>query len=239
MNKVVTNEKELITLLDDLLSEKTSEWWSNFYKTKSDKIPFYCDKPDENLVDFCDLYGISPQKSLDIGCGIGRNTKYLSDISQMAYGCDISAVAIEEAKARCKNIKNLKFEYNSIFEHDLDKYDFIYDSGCLHHMPPHIRYKYLELVYSKLTSEGYFSLVCFNDNPGKGMSDLDVYSEKTMKGGMLYSKEKLSSILEPYFEILELREMKAEDDTELFGVNFNWAVLMKKKPSHNMTVSQD
>lgn len=231
MNKIIKNNDELMNLLDDLLSEKTSEWWNEFYHSKGDKIPFYTNNPDENLVEFCEQHEIKPRKALDIGCGIGRNTRYLSKISEIVNGCDISGTAIEEAEKRSRHIPNVKYFTQSIFDHDDCNYDFIYDSGCLHHMPPHIRYRYLEYINSILDDEGYFSLVCFNDIPGEGMTDLDVYIERSMKGGMLYSREKLTEVLEPYFEILEFRKMREDVDSNLLGFDFNWVVLMKKKIS--------
>lgn len=232
-------EQDLLDMLDEQLKEKNGEWWSDFYKKKGNKIPFYTDKPDENLVAFCQAHNIQPKKALDIGCGIGRNAKYLSDISQSVTACDISEVAIAEAKKRYGHIEHLSFHTESIFEHGGGSYDFIYDSGCLHHLPPHKRYKYLELVREILHYDGYFGLVCFNDKPGQGMSDEAVYEEKSMKGGMLYSREKLQKILEPHFHIIEFRAMKQEQDSDYFGVDINWAVLVKcKRRSSNRYVKR-
>ena len=39
----------------------------------------------------------------------------------------------------------------------------------------------------------------------------------------------LKTILEPYFEIIEFREMIESTDENIFGKSFLWTVLMKKK----------
>ena len=46
---------------------------------------------------------------------------------------------------------------------------------------------------------------------------------------MAYSEEKLRVILDDFFEILSFREMREITDEELFGKDFLWTVLMKKK----------
>jgi len=64
---------------------------------------------------------------------------------------------------------------------------------------------------------------------GANISDYDVYREFSMHGGLGFSELKLRTILEPYFSILEFREMKECRDNSLFGKEFCWAVLMRKK----------
>lgn len=50
-----------------------------------------------------------------------------------------------------------------------------------------------------------------------------------MQGGLGFSEYKLRTVLEPYFEIIEFREMRDSVDENLFGKPFLWTVLMKKK----------
>lgn len=64
---------------------------------------------------------------------------------------------------------------------------------------------------------------------GANISDYEVYRSGSMQGGLGFSEYKLRTILEPYFEIIEFREMRDLDDEDIFGKSFLWTVLMKKK----------
>lgn len=61
------------------------------------------------------------------------------------------------------------------------------------------------------------------------ISDYDVYRGYSMHGGLGFSEYKLKTILEPYFDIVEFREMVESTDENVFGKSFMWTVLMKKK----------
>lgn len=106
-------------------------------------------------------------------------------------------------------------------------YDIVYDGGCLHHIPPHRRFKYLEKARKSLKDDGFYGMEIFNEAGGADLSDYDVYKEKSMKGGMAYSKSKLKKVLEPFFTIIELRKMNERNDKIAFGKKFCWAVIMK------------
>lgn len=68
----------------------------------------------------------------------------------------------------------------------------------------------------------------FNESGGADLSDYDVYIERDMKGGLAYSREKLNTILNPYFNIIKFRKMKKITDSTAFGLDINWALLMRK-----------
>jgi len=87
----------------------------------------------------------------------------------------------------------------------------------------------LKTILKYLKPDGYFGMVCFNLKGGANISDYDVYRDKSMLGGLGFSEYKLKSILEPYFEIIEFREMTESVDENIFGKSFLWTVLMKKK----------
>ncbi|GIQ62596.1 hypothetical protein PACILC2_11640 [Paenibacillus cisolokensis] len=62
------------------------------------------------------------------------------------------------------------------------------------------------------------------------MSDWDAYEEKTMKGGLAFTAEKIRYLLSDNFECIELRMMnEMDEDSDLFGVPFLWTSLWRKK----------
>ena len=66
----------------------------------------------------------------------------------------------------------------------------------------------LEIISDLLKPEGYFGLSCFNRNGGADISDYAVYRNGSLHGGRGYSDQKLRSVLEDYFDIVEFRKMK-------------------------------
>jgi SAM-dependent methyltransferase len=219
-------------MLDKLLEKRDGDWWDKFYSHSEKPIPFFKNIPDENLISYFDRGILNKGKALDIGCGKGRNSLYLAKRGFETYGIDISKTAVESGKEISeKQGLNVNFSCESIFEFqsELEKFDFIYDSGCFHHIKPHRRSEYLGNIIKYLKPDGYFSMVCFNLKGGANISDYDVYRDYSMHGGLGFSECKLRTILENYFEIIEFRQMKESVNEGIFGEAFLWTVLMKKK----------
>ena len=62
-------------------------------------------------------------------------------------------------------------------------YDLIYDSGCFHHLAPHRRISYLDLLGRHLAPGGWFGLSCFaagEDGMGTERPDAALYRAKTL-----------------------------------------------------------
>jgi hypothetical protein len=123
------------------------------------------------------------------------------------------------------------FTQANVFEIDLGagRYDLVCDSGCFHHMPPHRRTQYVELVVSALRPGGYLCLTCFRPEGGSGYSDAEVYERRSLGGGLGYTAERLREIWSRGLHIHGLRQMKARAaPSELFGESFLWALLAQK-----------
>ncbi|MGV8984255.1 class I SAM-dependent methyltransferase [Clostridium sp.] len=231
-SEIIKTENDILIMLDNLLEKRDNEWWDNFYSDKEKPIPFFKNIADENLISYFDRKLINRGKALDIGCGNGRNSFYLAQRGMEANGIDFSKTSVEWGKqiAKEQSIK-VNFLCQSIFEFQdkPESFDFIYDSGCFHHIKPHRRNQYLQTILKYLKPDGYFAMICFNLKGGANISDYDVYRDNSMHGGLGFSEYKLKTILEPYFEIIEFREMKESTDENIFGKSFLWTVLMKKK----------
>jgi len=231
-SEIIKTENDILIMLDTLLEKRDSEWWNNFYSNKDKPVPFFKNIPDENLISYFDRGLLKQGKALDIGCGKGRNSLYIAKKGFEVDAVDFSKTSIEIAKeiAKEQSIK-VNFLNQSIFdfENKPESYDFIYDSGCLHHIKPHRRNQYLKIISKYLKPDGYFAMACFNLDGGKNISDYDVYRDNSMHGGMGFSEYKLKTILEPYFEMIEIRQMLESNDEKVFGKSFLWTVLMKKK----------
>ena len=230
--ELIVNEFDVLTMLDELLEKRDNEWWDKFYSNRDKPIPFFVNVPDENLVSLVESGKLKTGRVLDVGCGNGRNSVYLAQKGFCVDGIDFSTSSIEWARelASKENVK-INFINGSFFDLNFEKdtYDFIYDGGCLHHIKPHRRDQYLRKISTFLKKDGYFGLTCFNLKGGANISDYDVYRDFSMKGGLGFSEDKLKAVLEQNFTICEIREMKEITDGSLFGKEFLWTVLMKKK----------
>ncbi|HYF81529.1 MAG TPA: class I SAM-dependent methyltransferase [Clostridia bacterium] len=230
--EIIKSNEDIFTMLDTLLERRGGEWWDKFYSDRSKPIPFFINAPDENLVSFLEKGLFKRGRAFDIGCGNGRNSIFLAKQGFEVDGIDFSTTSIEWANQNASEEHvDVNFINKSIFDFQVhhSSYDFVYDSGCLHHIKPHRRNQYIKKIIDILKPGAYFGLTAFNLKGGANISDYDVYRDFSMHGGIGFSELKLKSILSPHFEIVEFREMKEISDNSLFGKAFCWAVLMKKR----------
>lgn len=146
-SEIIKTEIDILNMLDNLLENRDKEWWNNFYSDKAKPIPFLKIIPDEKIITYFNKGFLSIGKALDISCGKGRNSFYLAQRGFEVYGVDFSKTSIEcGMEIANKQSLNVKFLCQSIFDFQdkPESFDFIYDSGCLHHIKPHRRYEYLK-----------------------------------------------------------------------------------------------
>lgn len=230
---IVKNENDLLNLLDTLVREP-KEFWDSFYQDKEKKIPFFCNFPDEHLVKYIENELIQPKHVLELGCGNGRNAIYLASMGCKVTAVDLAAEAILWAQAEAENQQvDIQFICSNIFELDLPRgdFDFIYDSGCFHHLAPHRRISYIQLLRNYLCANGHFSINAFKENGvygGAALSDEQVYKEQSLHGGLGYSKQKYQEIFDEFQEI-EIRDMQFENlERNEFGLEGFITCLFKK-----------
>ena len=122
---------------------------------------------------------------------------------------------------------------SSIFDATLaeGRYDLVYDSGCFHHLPPHRRRDYVDLVDRALKPGGSYGLVCFRPEGGSGFTDQQVYERASLGGGLGYSEDRLRALWDAApFCVRELRQMRKADGHS-FGEDFLWVLLATKEDS--------
>lgn len=231
-NEIIITYEDTLNMLDTILEKRDHDWWNNFYMDRNKPIPFFKDIPDEELVLYCTDGIFTIGKALDIGCGNGRNSRYLASKGFQVTGIDISEQSICWAKELTGEYKD-KIDFQCVsmlqFTADFGSYDLILDSGCFHHIKPHRREQYINCILNCLKDNGYFLMTCFNLGGGANISDYDVYRDYSMHGGLGFSEYKIKQILDNYFDIMDFREMQETDNVDTFGKDFMRVILMKKK----------
>jgi SAM-dependent methyltransferase len=233
-DRFIVTTDDLLRTLDDLLEARGGAWWDGFFADRSKPIPFFADRPDENLAEWFSDGLLAPGRVLELGCGPGRNALYLDGLGCSVDAVDFSAEAIDWARQRARSAAaGVDFRCCSIFDLTVTpgSYDLVYDSGCFHHLAPHRRRGYLELVDRALKPGGRFGLVCFRPEGGSGLTDLEVYQRASLGGGLGYTEDRLRALWDrPPFMVRVLRQMrKTEGQDPRFGEDFLWALLAAKQ----------
>jgi SAM-dependent methyltransferase len=209
-------------------------WWDEFFTDRSKPIPFFVDWPDENLAEWLGNGLLGPGRVLEFGCGNGRNSTYLASQGCAVEAIDFSAQAIGWASERADRTGVLvSFQHCSIFDAQFTagSYDLVYDSGCFHHLPPHRRNEYADLVHAALRPGGSYGLVCFRPEGGSGYTDQQVYERGSLGGGLGYSEHELRALWDTSpFSVRLLRPMNHTDGQgPYFGQDFLWALLATRQ----------
>ncbi|MBI5277248.1 MAG: class I SAM-dependent methyltransferase [Burkholderiales bacterium] len=222
------------TALDQLLRPEGNGRWNAFYDDRSRPCPFFGAGPDENLVEWV-TGGLVPHgRTLDLGCGHGRNSIFLARQGFEVEGVDFSESGLAwAAEAAQRAGVSIGLVCASVFEAELKPAacDFIYDSGLFHHIAPHRRQQYVGLVARCLKPGGKFGLTCFTPDGGSGYSDAEVYERGSLGGGLGYTEQQLREHWSGAgLQVEIVRTMKeVEPGAPVFGKGFLWALLASRR----------
>lgn len=234
MKETIRTQDDLLNMLDALLREPTA-FWDSFYEDRTKRIPFFVDKPDENLVAYVEQTQLPLTRVLELGSGPGRNALYLAERGSQVDAIDLAQSSIDWANERANERQlDVRFRQGNLFELSIEDgaYDFVYDSGCFHHIAPHRRHDYIRVVTDALRPGGCFALTCFVEGGqygGSDMTDWDVYRQRSLQGGLGFTEDKLRSIFDT-FDVLEIRLMQEAAPTDpVFGLSGLWTALFQKR----------
>lgn len=234
MKETIRTQDDILNMLDALLREPTA-FWDSFYEDRTKRIPFFVDKPDENLVAYVEQTQLPLTRVLELGSGPGRNALYLAERGSQVDAIDLAQTSIDWANERANERQlDVRFRQGNLFELSIEDgaYDFVYDSGCFHHIAPHRRHDYIRVVTDALRPGGCFALTCFVEGGqygGSDMTDWDVYRQRSLQGGLGFTEDKLRSIFDT-FDILEIRLMQEAAPTDpVFGLSGLWTALFQKR----------
>ncbi|MDM7991391.1 class I SAM-dependent methyltransferase [Arthrobacter sp. zg-Y877] len=235
---------DLLRLMDGLFGRDSvrwtndagSTWWNRFYADRTRPVPFFADKPDENLARWVNDEVFAPTRVLDIGSGPGRNALFLAENGYTVDAVDLSSEAVAWGRERAAARRlEVSFTCGDAFALPTEAlsgtYGVVYDSGCLHHLPPHRRISYLQLLQRTLAPGGYLGLACFaRGRMGSEAPDEQLYMDGTFEAGIAFSPDDLRWVFAD-FEEIEIRPMAAQEpDSPWFGESFLLTALFRRPP---------
>ncbi|WP_229723587.1 class I SAM-dependent methyltransferase [Deinococcus aerolatus] len=196
--------EQLLDVLDglfadgpDLTRRQAIDPWEQIF-TRPDH-PFNSDLPDVNLLDWREaglLPGGEGLTAMDIGCGLGRNTRWLARQGDRATGVDISAFANTQARNRTAETDATFLESDFLREAvPRGPFDLVYDSGCFHHLPPHRGLSCLWALRACLKPGGLFGICTFAAGKmGSDADDLTLFKQSRLAEGLGYGADELKAI---------------------------------------------
>ncbi|MGA8573746.1 MAG: class I SAM-dependent methyltransferase [Desulfobaccales bacterium] len=173
----------------------TEEYFQKRYE--SGDTPWDVGKPDFNLIHTVAAAAIEPCNALDIGCGTGDNSIWLSQKDFQVTGIDASELAIQKAREKASKAKVkctfmvIDFLINQI---EGAPFGLAFDRGCFHALNSDAERKsFAENVAAHLKKDGlWLSLVGSADEPSQG------------PGPPRRTARDIVNAVESHFEILSL-----------------------------------
>lgn len=149
----------------------------------------------------------APQRALELGCGVGRLSRYLAQQGLRVTGVDFSAVAIAKARHRVAHDEvRPELLVGDVTHLDAlsGPFDFSFDVGCFHCLDPQRQRAYASEVSRLLKPEGTHLIWAMDAAP----SDLAL------------SPAALSEIFAPRFDLHNSRKSRRR----LVGSHWYWLV---------------
>lgn len=194
--------------------EKFIQYYKNGY------MPWVHEEPDFNIVEIVENWPIKTCKTLEIGCGTGTDSIWMSKQGFDVEGIDFSQIAINMAKetaAKENALANFKVLDFLNDEMKIDDFGFVFDRGVFHGLETEKeRIQFAERISYVLEDNGlWLSLI--------GNAD----GVKKETGPPLRTATEVVSAVEPFFKVLAIQ-------ASYFGNEQNeppkiWVCLMRKR----------
>lgn len=148
----------------------TLDHWNDAYQLPIGEIPWEIPIPPRELVKLLSDYPIDRGVCvLDVACGTGHYTQYLSSRGFRVTGVDISSTAIKIARARSIGA-GIEVEYVEGDATDLSsfltedrRFHLIVDYSFLHHLSPDAFARHAKQFASRLQPHGRLLVVCYSE----------------------------------------------------------------------------
>lgn len=152
------------------------EAYDKRYKQVHDKGIAWATNNNTKIVeDIINEYGLSKTKMLEIGCGEGRDARYLLNKGYDVLATDVSEEAIRYCREHDINNRD-KYKVFDVLKDDktIDKYGYIYTVACIHMLVlDEDRDKFYQYIYNHLDDKGYSLILSMGNGKDNSKTDID------------------------------------------------------------------
>ena len=154
---------------------KYYEAYDKRYKQVHDKgLAWSTNSNTEIVEEIIKKYHLDKENMLEIGCGEGRDARYLLNKNYNVLATDISQGAINYCIKNDISHKNNYKVLDVLSDNSKDKYGFIYSVACLHMLVlDEDRNKYYKYIYNHLEDNGYALILTMGDGTKESVSDIN------------------------------------------------------------------
>lgn len=230
MGKTEVNSiEDLYGVLDQLIE---SIDWDVFYSKRNMQAPFLLNStlPDKAITEFIGNHNV--KTAIEFGCGEGRNAIYLAKKGIDVLGIDSSDIAIKNAKKNANGLEgHIKLVTSDClsFDYANHTFDLAIDSGMFHHLSPHRRLQYRNLLKTVIHPNGFYILLCFAADAGGAdeIDDLQFYLQRNT--GVAFSEQRIRNFFDSDFEIISIDKCSQSVTEEYVDIPFLYSCVMKRR----------
>jgi len=193
-----------------------SEWDEVYRNYPLEELGWELGKPRLLLVEYMEKGFLPKGRALDLCCGAGTNTVYLSQNGFDVTGIDISKTAIKIARKKAHQAKvSINFLAESFINLSFndEEFNFVFDMGCFHHVEVEERQKFIVGVHKVLKEGGIYMLTCFSYKNGLGWNH--------------FTRQQINNLFSGHFELGEIRHYPSLEGDGV--IRYFYTALMKKK----------
>ena len=153
---------------------KYYEAYDKRYKQVHDKgLAWSTNSNTEIVEETIKKYHLDKENMLEIGCGEGRDARYLLNKNYNVLATDISQEAIDYCVRNDITHKDNYKVLDVLSDNSQNKYGFIYSVACLHMLVlDEDRNKYYSYIYNHLEDNGYALILTMGDGIKESVSDI-------------------------------------------------------------------
>ena len=183
--------------------------------------PWEINRPDHNLICFVKSLPVPPGSAIDLGCGTGDNSIWLASQGFQVTGCDLSPIALDQARVKAERAKVRCTFSQGNFMQELPPgapFSFAFDRGCFHTFDdPAVRNCFVARVAEVLEAKGQWLSLIGNKDEERG----------DRPGPPQLAAWEVIAAVEPYFEVISLT--RGHFDFDKTPAPLIWICHMRKR----------
>ena len=145
------------------------DFWNNSYKTYSTDGKVYSSWLDK----YVDVIDRCKTKVLDLGCGIGYDSYYLTQRGLDVIACDFSEMALSRIKENVENVETMLLDFSEKLPFEDESFDLVIADLSLHYFDTKTTEKIMKEIKRIIAPKGFLlarvnSIYDVNHGAGEG-----------------------------------------------------------------------